>query len=67
MKHIEDVIGPETHLTMGISRSNPLFKPIGKVGEEHIVCAPAKATVQETLEVFSETTVQFSKSNIHSK
>jgi hypothetical protein len=27
MKHNEDVIGPATHLTMGISRSNPLFKP----------------------------------------
>jgi hypothetical protein len=27
MKHIEDVVGPATHLTMGISRRRPLFKP----------------------------------------
>jgi hypothetical protein len=49
MQHIEDVVGPATHLTMGISRSSPLFRPIGKVGEEHIVCAPTKATVKEKL------------------
>jgi hypothetical protein len=52
MKHIEDMIGLATHLNLGISRRNPLFKPAGKVGEEHIVCAPAKATVQKTREAF---------------
>ena len=61
MKHIEDVIGPATHLTIGISRSSPLFKPTGKVGEEHIVCAPTKATVQETLEAFQRQQANFSK------
>jgi hypothetical protein len=61
MKHIEDVIGPATHLTMGISRSSPRFKPTRKVGEEHIVCAPTKATIQETLEAFQRQQANFSK------
>jgi hypothetical protein len=61
MKHIEDVVGLATHLTLGISRCSPLFKPTGKVGEEHIVCAPTKATVNETLEAFLKQQSNFAK------
>jgi prophage antirepressor-like protein len=40
MKHIEDEVGSAKHLSLGISRSNPFFKPTGKLGEQHVVCAP---------------------------
>jgi hypothetical protein len=64
MKHIEDVVGPATHLTLRISRCSPLFKPPRKVGEQHIVCAPTKATVNETLEAFLKQQSNFAKATI---
>jgi hypothetical protein len=40
MKHIEDTVCPASHLSQGISRSSPFFNPTGKLGEQHVVCAP---------------------------
>jgi hypothetical protein len=61
MKHIEDVVGPATHLSLGISRSSPLFNPTGKLGEQHVVCAPNRAAVTETLEAFQKQQSNFSR------
>jgi hypothetical protein len=54
MKQIEDVVCPAKHLSLGISRSYPHFNPTGKLGEQHVVCAPSKATVIEALEAFQK-------------
>jgi hypothetical protein len=64
MKHIEDVLCPATHLSLGISRSIPLFSPTGKLGEQHVVCAPSKATVTETLEAFKKQQSNFSRATL---
>jgi predicted aspartyl protease len=61
MKHIEDTVCPSTHLSQGISRRSPVFNPTRKLGEQHVLCAPSKATVTETLEAFQKQQSNYSR------
>jgi hypothetical protein len=52
VKYIEDMVDPATHLSQGVKRSSPLFYPTGKVGKQHVLCAPSKAKILHLTQLF---------------
>ena len=48
IQYIEEKLVPVTHLSKGVSRSNPLFNPTGKKGDKHLLCSPPSTKVKAT-------------------
>jgi hypothetical protein len=55
IQYIEEKLVPVTHISKGVSRSNPLYNPTGKKGDKHLLCSPPNTKVKST---FSEVTKQ---------
>ena len=55
IQYIEEKLVPVTHLSKGVSRSNPLFNPTGKKGDKHLLCSSSSTKVRST---FIEVTKQ---------
>jgi hypothetical protein len=53
--YIEEKLVPVTHISKGVTRSNPLFNPTGKKGNKHVLCAPSNKVVKKT---FTEIEIQ---------
>ena len=48
VKYVEGRLVPITHISKGIDRSNPLFKPTGKKGDKHLLVTPPNTKVKTT-------------------
>ena len=53
--YIEEKLVPVTHISKGVSWSNPLYNPTGKKGDKHLLCSPPNTKVKTT---FIEVTKQ---------
>jgi hypothetical protein len=61
LKHIETEIMPITHLSSGVLKNSPTFKPTGNKGEKHLLCSPAPSVVKKSLAIFLKHQPTFSK------